>query len=470
MKDNVQKMLDKISKGARPDLKNLKSWIESQDLSLDEHDHAMDIIEQHYNITPDAFDTATEEPGKNLDYLDDFKPIMHGVKGWLSEYVEHTKGMEAPTAFHFATGLTVLGAALRRKTYVDQGTYQLYPAMQTLIVGPSGKVKKSTAANYGVRLAASPREGIKPFFNLLQDTGTGEALWKELSVYTDKTGEATGLIYVSELSTFLNKKEYNIGLIQTITDFFDSPAYRKRKTMAGGDQVVKNVAISALFCSNEDWLADSIPASAFGGGFLGRMLVFYQSSTDREFPRPAKITEEAKTELLGLIEPVRFIQGETILTSKADSLFGEIYTQHKKNWPDDERVQPFYERLPDHILRLAMLLSISENPQTSPPTVAEKHIDKAKEILDWVHKYLPRIYSHLGGTQYGTDHHRIFELIRRNGGQMEEKELGRRMSSRLSKKQLQDHLETMMSNNVISRVQADPWEGKVAWKLLRKIN
>ena len=125
MTDNVKKMLDKISKGARPDLKNLKNWLDTQELSNAELDHAMDLIEKHYGITPDVFDSKIEEPGKNLDYTDDFLPIMHGIKGFLAEYVNHTKGMEAPTAYHFATALTVLGASLKRKTFVDQGTYQL---------------------------------------------------------------------------------------------------------------------------------------------------------------------------------------------------------------------------------------------------------------------------------------------------------------------------------------------------------
>lgn len=469
MNESVSKLLDKISKGTKPDLKSVKIWLDAQGLSSEEYETALETIETHYKLTPDTYDHAVEDPGKDLGYTDDFMPLMHNVKGWLKDYVEHTKGMEAPTAFHFATALTTLGASLKRRTWVEQNAYRIYPAVQTMLVGPSGKVKKSTTANYGVKLMGTEKEGYKPFFNLLQSSGTGEGLIHELSTITKKGGEATGLLYVSELGVFLGKQEYNVNLVQILTDLFDSSDFMRKRTKGGGDEVLKNIAVSALFCSNEEWLADAIPASAFGGGFFGRMLVFYQSSTDRCFPRPTPISTEEKSIILNTLEPIRFIQGETKLTPPADKLFEDLYKKHRKGWPEEERLIPFYERLPDHLLRTAMLLAISEEPTRDLPVVTEKNITKSQEILEWVYKYLPRVYAHLGGSKFGSDHYRIYEIIRRAGGQIEERDLGRRMARRLSKKQLAEHLDTMMSNGVVQRINADPWEGKFSWKLIRKM-
>lgn len=465
----LDKLLEKIKKGARPDLKSVKLWLDGQGLKPEEYEQALDTIEGEYKLSPDAFDTLVEDPGKHLDYVDDFLPIMHNVKGWLKDYVTHTMGTEAPTAFHFAVALTVLAASLKRRTYVEQNTYQIYPALQTMLVGPSGKVKKSTSASYGVNLTWPVKEGYRPLYNLLPDEGTGEALKAELAELTKRTGEATGLIYVSELGTFLGKQEYNVNLVQTLTDLFDSRLSKRRRTISGGSKEIKNIALSALFCSNEEWLADAIPSSAFGGGFFGRMLVFYSASTDRCFARPKEISQKDKDAILNSLEPIRFVNGEARLTSKADGLFEELYKQHRKEWPEEERLIPFYERLPDHILRTAMLLSVSEDPSREQPIITEHNIAKSKEILDWVYKYLPRVYSHLGGSRFGSDHYRIYEIIRRAGGTLEERELGRRMARRLSKKQLAEHLETMVSNGVIVRVNADPWEGKFSWKLVRKM-
>lgn len=469
MKPNVKKLLDTLAKGKRPDLASVKIWLDLQGLTQEEYEEALSEIEKEYKISPDELDIITEEPGKHLNYTDDFMPLMHDVKGWLKDYVDHTKGSESPTAFHFAVGLTILGASLKRRTFIDQNVYKIYPAVQSMLVGPSGKVKKSTAASYGVNLTFGLKEGYKPLFNLLPDEGTGEALKRELAEYTKRHGEATGLLYVSELGTFLGKQEYNVNLVQTLTDLFDSRLSKRRRTISGGNQEIKNIAVSALFCSNEDWLADAIPASAFGGGFFGRMLVFYQEASDRCFPRPLAISREDQERLLNTLEPVRFINGETTLTRDADLLYDKIYRDYTKNWPEDERLAPFYERIPDHILRIGMLLAVSSNPQNEAPVISEKDIDGAKAIVDWIYKYLPRVYAHLGGSKFGSDHYRIYEIIRRAGGTMEEKELGRKLARRLSSKQLAEHLETMKVNGVLTRVNANPWEGKYAWKLERKM-
>lgn len=468
MKDNVNKLIEKIKQGLKPDLKSIRIWLDSQELTREELESTIDIIEKYYNLTPDTFDSAIDPPSKDLDYTDDFMPVMHGVKGFLKDYVEHTKGQEAPTAFHFATALTLLGASLKRRCWVDQNAYKIYPGVQCMLVGPSGKVKKSTSAKYGIELTWAEREGRKPLYNRLQNSGTGEALIHELSVLSKK-GDATGLLFVSELGVFLGKQEYNVNLVQILTDLYDNPDLLRRRTKSGGDEVLKNVAISSLLCSNEEWLSDAIPSSAFGGGFFGRMLVFYQSSTDRSFSRPKKVPDSEREILQEKLELVRFIQGETLLTPEADNAFEKLYNEHKRDWPEEERLVPFYERIPDHILRLSMLLSISEDPTRNPPIAAERHIYKAKEIIAWVFKYLPRVYAHLGGSKFGSDHYRIYETIRRAGGTMEERELGRRLARKLSKKQLQEHLETMMSNGVIQRVNADPWEGKYSWRLIRKM-
>jgi hypothetical protein len=150
-------------------------------------------------------------------------------------------------------------------------------------------------------------------------------------------------------------------------------------------------------------------------------------------------------------------------------VFELLYKDHRKGWPEEERLLPFYERIPDHLLRTAMLLAVSRDTTQTAPVITQNDIEKSKDILDWIYKYLPRVYAHLGGSKFGSDHYRIYEIVRRAGGQMEEKELGRRMARKLSKKQLAEHLETMVSNGVLQRINADPWEGKFSWKLVRKM-
>lgn len=468
MKPTIEALLLRMESRHPPELDKVHAWLASQELNRDEYIAVETVIAKVYGAdTPE--EVLKMMSPEISEYVDDFSEVLdeNEITGWLRDYVEFTRTMEAPTPFHFAVGLALLGASLRRRVWVNQGFYQIWPAMQLLLVGPSGKVKKSTAASFGVSLAMTLDN---PLFNVLPDEGSGEALKTELAQLTKKTGEASGLLYVSELATFLGKQEYNVNLVQTLTDLFDSRQSKRRRTQARGNERMENIALSFVGCSNEDWLGDALPHSAFGGGFFGRMLVFYQPNTDRHFSRPIPPDADAKEQLVEGLAKVRFVSGEAILTPDADREFDRIYTRIKKEWPDDERLVPFWERYGDHVLRLGMLIAVSRDPnQTEGVSVKKSDIVAGDAVVKWIIKYLPGVYESIGTTQYGRDHARIFQIILRSGGAMEETKLSRKMSKYLSKRDLDQHLDHMKWNGIIEKTRLNPWEGKYGWKLLKRL-
>ncbi len=468
MKPEIEALLLRLDGKNPPELDKVHAWLLTQELTREEYTAVELIIAKVYGADTPEEVLKLMSP-EIAEYTDDFSELLDELEitGWLHNYVEFTRNMEAPTPFHFAVGLALLGASLRRKTWVDQGFYKIWPAMQLLLVGPSGKVKKSTAASFGVGLAMTLDN---PLFNLLPDEGSGEALKTELAQLTKKTGEASGLLYVSELATFLGKQEYNVNLVQTLTDLFDSRASKRRRTQARGNERMENIALSFIGCSNEDWLGDALPHSAFGGGFFGRMLVFYQPSTDRHFSRPVPPSEDAKDALVEGLAKVRFISGEAILSPDADVEFDRIYRRIKKEWPDDERLVPFWERYGDHVLRLGLLIAVSRDPgQTEGVAVRKSDIQAGDAIVHWIIKYLPGVYESIGTTQYGRDHAKIFSYILRAGGVMEATKLSRKMSKYLSKRELDQHLEHMKFNGIIKQERMDAWEGKYGWRLKKRL-
>jgi hypothetical protein len=472
VKNQLQALIDSLNRGARPDLYEVSKWLAKQDVSVEEWEDLSREMCRAYNLSgEEELTTHLKRPTIETltEYVDDFSTMMDEVEisGWLRDYVEHTRGMEAPTPYHFGTALTILGATLRRQVHVDQGYFQLWPAVQTMLVGPSGKVKKSTSASYGVELAmdASSKSGA---INFLPDEGSAEALKTELAQLSKKKGEATGLLYVSELGTFLGKQDYNVNLVQALTDLFDSRLKKRRRTHSQGIQKMDNIAVSFLGCSNEDWLADAIPASAFGGGFFGRMLVFHQPDTDRCFSRPSVGRSDERGALKDfLIKAVTISKCEAVPTRPADKWFDTRYKEIKEGWPDDERLVPFWERIPDHILRIGMLLSISDAiPETPTVVITDRHLIQADAIIRWILRYLPKVYVNLGGTAFGHDHHRIYNAIKRKGGVMEERELGRKMARRMSLKRMEEHLNDMVKSGLAKRVKMNAWEGKYGWAII----
>ena len=95
------------------------------------------------------------------------------------------------------------------------------------------------------------------------------------------------------------------------------------------------------------------------------------------------------------------------------------YREYRDAMPEDSRLGPFYSRLPQHQLRLAMCLSVAEE-RTTVVQVRQRHMDQAYKILQWVCLYLPKIYSFLGATDVGRDGRMIQEYILAAGGRIEE--------------------------------------------------
>jgi hypothetical protein len=466
----VEKIKRSIKKQQKPALLALSAWIweNLNPIDLETWEDLRDEICKQYSIDKEElaerFRTPTITHASCFE--DDFLPLIRhlGFEGtWLGRYVEHTLNMEAPTPYHFFSALAVLGAALKRQTWVDQGYYKVWPAVQTIIVGPSQKVKKSTSGAYAVGIGESSGR-----INRLMDEGTQEALKSELADLYESEGEACGLIFSSELATMLGEKDYNRDMVQTLTDIFDSRSAMRRRTRGQGDILIRDIAVSFIGCSNETWLRRAIPPSAFEGGFMARVLLIWQGGTDRVFPRPVLASRDEEEFLKNWLAQVQLVRGEAVLTSAAETYYEEHYRYMKENWPEDERLNPFWERFPDHMLRLAMLFSVSaDNTQRGTIHVDRNHVHQAKEILDWVLRQLPKLYSILGMTQFGDEAMDIIQFIYRNKGVVTEGALRRKMLRRMSDSRLNDHLNMLKKSRMILWKPSKQMDGEWEYILLR---
>ena len=471
--EHLERIVNVLNTGQKPDLRDLTNFVTKNctEISLGDWDELSRALQVTYKLSLEELACAFKSPLCATDsYVDDFEPIMPDC-GWISDYVKYTRNIESPTAFHFFTALTVLGATLHRQVYVDQSHFKIWPAIQTMLIGPSGKVKKSTAANVGVRLAMHSNR-----INKLPERVTSEALSSNLAELYGRTGAAIGMLYVSELSTCLNKKDYNSDLVQVLTDLFDSRDIPLTvRTQRRGNETISNVAVSFIGCSNEEWLASSIPESAFGGGFMGRMLVIHQANTDRMFPLPEPSDPHLHEYLQSQLAHTEFVQGVAALTPAARKFFTKRYIDIKHNWPRDERVMPFWERLGDHLLRLGMVLSVSENlEQRNGVSITDEHLYKANILLDWILKHLPQVYGYLGRSEFGDEAHRILRFISGNGGVAKMVEIQRHAIKRISAYRLREILGSLCGAGALEQrldtSDASSFDGALSYRLLRKID
>src|SRR5262245_25482454 len=170
--------------------------------------------------------------------------------------------------------------------------------------------------------------------------------------------DSQAVLVAKELAVLLGKQKYNEGMIAILTDLFDSPDEWTYKTRGKGEVKLKNVTLTMLGASTPDWLITAIPQDAFGGGFMSCLLFVVQESTERCYPIP--VPPPGHDALVEELQRLKAQQGQIELSAQALSWYSLWYAASRKGIPEDEKMAGYLERKPDHLLRLAMILALSE--------------------------------------------------------------------------------------------------------------
>jgi hypothetical protein len=227
--------------------------------------------------------------------------------GFLRDFVYGSRGFESPTAFCAWTALWCVSAAVRRSAWFAMYPGKMYPNLYVILVAPAAICKKSTIIKFGcdiVRMIPRyiPNETLRKIkdVRMILNKVTPEGMVKRikpLEIHVDGEGEPLDLgsqlvIVATEMSTLLGKQTYNMGFIELLLDFYDCPDYWEYTKSGGvdGDQSivipVRKAFISLIVGTTPDGLAMSVPETAFGDGFMSRVLPVFQEEDTRIFPDP----------------------------------------------------------------------------------------------------------------------------------------------------------------------------------------
>lgn len=386
----------------------------------------LETFRRAFKLSDAEVHTALETVKTKAKSFDDMVP----EEGFLRDYIEYTRTTEPPTVFHFFTGMVAMGSALARNVSFNLGFGHIFPNMCVILVAPSGKCRKTSCCELGIKLYRAIGGTI------LADKITPEAL---VQAFEDKAS-ATGLIYAGELAQFLGKQKYMEGMIPLLTRLFDCPDVWTSATMARKELTLKNVAFSMLGASTMDWLRTGIPADSFGGGFMSRFLFVVQEETPRSFPRPPALPDALRSKLLKRLLALSHLRGNFQMTPAAGVWYDEWYNSQTLRSTDEKQFSGYYERKPAHLIRVAMLLTLSQHDAL---VIEKSTMVRSLEILNWLESWLPGAFEQLSQTMVGEDHARILRLLKKNGGEMNHSDLLRRNSGRMNARQFKDLISTL---------------------------
>lgn len=362
-------------------------------------------------------------------------------EGFIHDYCEYTRNSEAPLAYHVFCAIAGIAATVNRRVFFDMGNFKLFLPFGILILGPSG-IKKTSAADI-----------IIGILNEMQLTPVyAEKLTPEALIDAMKGGNATGLVYAPEMTVLISRQRYMESIIPLLTRFMDSPDIWKSGTIMRGKSQLTDVAITCVMCSTLDWFIKNTPESIFGGGFIARNIMVLQEASARIIALPVPSDKGIRERLIIQLANMHAMQGQMSLSEDANRRHIDWYESDKRGRViEHELLETYYQRKPQHLLRVAMCLHLSEHQDF---VVCETCWQRAQALLTWTEKFLPALASKMFKSAWGEEQDLVLSKIRSNGGQLSHSVLVRRMQYRMGAAQTRSIINSLKEAGVVKEIRS----------------
>lgn len=387
--------------------------------------------------------------------------------GFIRDFVYWTKGIESPTEFAIWAALWLLSSLIKRDAWFKwQTEFPLYPNLYVIFVAPPGILKKSTMISRAGFLGYLAPMTVKDEWTAskkiltvhrgkITPEGLHDLLIPEEDYWADHvngTGQPASTpiargsqlsLQITELTTFLSKAKYNVGLVDKLTKLYDCESIDDEYTKTDKGSVLKDIYVTFLGATTPDGMRMSMPDEAFGGGFMSRTVVVYSEKITRFYPRPVQLpgapTSDEMAKRLGWL--AERVKGEYDLSPEADEAHRLWYRPFKMNLlKHSEQQMHLRSRLDTILLRMAMLCRAQ---RYEPGNIIE--LDDylaAKKILFATLQDNGNVFDTVGATPFGEVAARLKRfMLRRDAPTWRDIQIG--MSRYAKSDEVQDVLQTL---------------------------
>jgi len=374
---------------------------------------------------PQPFEEPLEHFWPDNEPFNDLIP-----RGWLSDFIYMTRGVETPTKLSLWTALWVISTALKRQTWLEWYPFSFFGNLFVFLVGPPRILAKTTSARFGDAILSKfhlrykdMEERLLREVTILHSKATPEGLSMVLRpttrtgvgpdqrVYKVDVGSEVALI-LGELSVFLGKQKYNTGLIDHLTNLYDCLEKDDDTTVSRGIMRLENTYVTIIGATTPSHLESSIPEEAFGSGFMSRINVVYQEHSTREYPFPKKVLgaptlEEMEKRLAYIVYKSK---GQMSFSQEAKDYYEKWYYAFRRNLERDihHDKSKLKFRYDVHLLKLAMLVRVQRYDPGM--TIELTDLLTAEKILDATYSNSYESIQNVGMTPYNSVLNRVKKL------------------------------------------------------------
>ena len=321
---------------------------------------------------------------------------------WLEGYMKYTNRSEPPTSYHLWTAISVIAGALQRKVYMTWHIGRLFPNFFVILVGPSGKCRKSTALSFGWDLLRKI-QGIHTVPQLVTDKQLIRDLKDSMETFTNPHTQQTEFhssmsVMASELVVFLGSS--NLEFLAMLTSMYDSEDEWEYRTKTQGVDKIVGLCLNLLGGTTPDWMSTMLPQAAIGGGFTSRCIFVVERDRKEIIPDPTltKFQKDMRKKLLKDLEAINLLKGEMRFTDRALDKYEDWYRAYSAEPPFmSSNFDGYCSRRAAHARKLAMVLSVSRG---NDMMVNEGDFDRALKILTTTEQTMPQAFTGLGRARY----------------------------------------------------------------------
>lgn len=290
------------------------------------------------------------------------------MNGWLDKLANATSEAETPRSFIYWAGLTAIAAVANNNVYLNRRgedgriIYQLKPNLYVMLIADSGLGK-------GLPVAIA-KEMVTAVNNTRVISGRNsiEGIIKEMSLSISSNGrplltDARAYIVSGEFSTLMIS---NPQALTILTEWYDSHWMGEWKNTLKNSPVerLKGVNVTLLGASSPEHFAETVPEVNIRGGFIGRTLMVYEEKRNRtnplvmvDEPKEEETMQVVTPELLEQLFEISKLSGRFHWTQAGADIFEPWYIDWRDKQFNDKTGT--VHRMPDHVLKVAMCLSMS---------------------------------------------------------------------------------------------------------------
>lgn len=401
-----------------------------------------------YTVPPVPYSERAIPAGER-DWVYDYgENAVPTGQGFVTDFVYYTRGYETPTLSCVWSALFLLSTVIKRQAWLEWNPRALFPNLYMMIIGPAGRVKKTTAVvDLGMPILETFRNYIRDAniyhmkdILVVKDKSTPEAMidamlpenrpgtdyWlidgdgKNLqdaqgkAIVYKKTSETS--IIISELSTFLTKRSYGEGTLQLLIDLYDCRDSWEWRTLGKGVKKLKNTYTSFIAGTTVEGMRSSIPDAAMGDGFMSRTIPVYVPYTKRRYPKPhrakgAPTVEEMSRRLAWVAEHTL---GEYKLSKAAEAEYEKWYAHHHKVMDESPGLSGALSRMGTNALKVALLMRAARYEEPGDTIELGDFMD-AVRLLDITYSSLPFLLSQLDADMVMSESGKLYDYVKRRG-------------------------------------------------------